>query len=103
MISIFLKCFIVGEPRRLRSICEELLGPCHKSAKDPGCILVSKLMKKYFVSSAVSFNFNFLYFEQGLPKRQLLKDVLAEISNNVHAQRLYTEFSEQLSYVEEET
>lgn len=45
----------------------------------------------------------FLCYEQGLPKRQLLKDVLGEISNNVHAQRLYTEFSEQLSYVEEQT
>ncbi|XP_065200302.1 protein HIRA [Planococcus citri] len=66
-----------GESRRLRLICEELLGPCHEHAKDPGNIL-------------------------GLPKRQLLKDVLAEISNSVHAQRLYTEFSDQLSALEEE-
>lgn len=29
-----------GEPRRLRLICEELLGPFHKHAKDPGEILV---------------------------------------------------------------
>lgn len=31
----------VGESRRLRSICEELLGSCHKYAKDPGSILVN--------------------------------------------------------------
>jgi hypothetical protein len=30
-----------GESRRLRLICEELLGPFHKYAKNPGQILVS--------------------------------------------------------------
>ena len=32
---------LVGEFWRLRLICEELLGPSHRYAKDPGKVLVN--------------------------------------------------------------
>lgn len=67
----------LGDFRRIRSIFEELLGPCHKYAKNNGSIL-------------------------GLSKRDLLKDMLAEIGSNVQAQRLFIEFSELMNYNVEE-
>lgn len=67
--------FLVNEgcEFRLRELCKELLGPVHKSASS-------------------SWEPNTL----GLRKRELLKEVLPVIGENLRFQRLFTEYQEQL-------
>uniref|UniRef100_A0A1B6BYQ8 Protein HIRA n=1 Tax=Clastoptera arizonana TaxID=38151 RepID=A0A1B6BYQ8_9HEMI len=66
-----------GNESKLRLICEELLGPIHNlNCNELGEWETSIL---------------------GLEKRNLLKDVLTEMSSSLHVQRLYSEYTEQLN------
>ncbi|CAL8247846.1 unnamed protein product [Merluccius merluccius] len=65
-----------GSEYRLRELCKELLGPVHKSA-------------------ASSWEPTTL----GLPKRELLREVLPVIGQNLRFQRLFTEYQDQLELI----
>ncbi|XP_075230856.1 histone cell cycle regulator-like protein [Lycorma delicatula] len=67
-----------GYEDKLRMICQDLLGPSHSSAH---------------ISS------NWQSDIMGLSKHELLRDVLKEIGTRVEAQRLYTEFKDQLDFL----
>ncbi|XP_063310532.1 protein HIRA [Pelobates fuscus] len=62
-----------GFEQRLREVCQELLGPVHRSS---GSQWESRIL--------------------GLRKRELLKELLPLIGQNLRFQRLFTEFQEQL-------
>ncbi|KAM4708515.1 protein HIRA [Discoglossus pictus] len=62
-----------GFEQRLREVCQELLGPVHHSA---GSQWESRIL--------------------GLRKRELLKEILPLIGQNLRFQRLFTEYQEQL-------
>lgn len=62
-----------GSEYRLRELCKELLGPVHKSA-------------------TTAWELTTL----GLRKRELLREVLPVIGENLRFQRLFTEYQDQL-------
>eukprot|EP00794_Sanderia_malayensis_P014352 gene14352-15848_t len=69
-----------GEESKLREICEDLLGPCHQRS-DSG--------------DNEAWQNTILVFR----KRDLLQEVLPIIASNLRFQRLYTEFKDQLEYI----
>ncbi|KAL4593545.1 protein HIRA-like [Arapaima gigas] len=62
-----------GSEHRLRELCKDLLGPVHKSA---GSIWEANIL--------------------GLRKRDLLREVLHVIGQNLRFQRVFTEYQDQL-------
>uniref|UniRef100_A0A8D8YSY3 Protein HIRA n=1 Tax=Cacopsylla melanoneura TaxID=428564 RepID=A0A8D8YSY3_9HEMI len=65
-----------GAEHRLRTLCEDLLGPSH------GYATLSSTWEPKIM---------------GLDKHVLLDEILSEVGKSIHCQRLYTEFREQLN------
>lgn len=74
---IYLYSFILGLLKPLRLILEDLLGPTHSFISDWSDSIL------------------------GLKKRDLLKESLSAMVQNVVCQRLYVEFKDQLNSVQE--
>ncbi|XP_021913667.1 protein HIRA isoform X2 [Zootermopsis nevadensis] len=70
-----------GLETRLRLICDDLLGPTHSHAKH----------SKSWDTSVMGFS-----------KHALLREILPLIGSNLHLQRIYTEYSDQLAMLSEE-
>ncbi|KAL1458596.1 hypothetical protein WDU94_008733, partial [Cyamophila willieti] len=65
-----------GAEHRLRTLCEDLLGPSH------GYATLSTTWEPKIM---------------GMDKHALLDEILSEVGKSIHSQRLYTEFREQLN------
>lgn len=88
-------CLPSGSEFRLRELCKELLGPVHKSAAtawEPATLVRAAAgggHRQHPLTAA-------LVCVQGLRKRELLREVLPVIGENLRFQRLFTEYQDQL-------